>query len=195
MSLVVALSLVSSPSLAQVSLRDLAEPAAPPRANSAPPSRRVAPGKTSERIAEGTEVRVRLEEQLSSATNAAGDTFSISTDEEIELADGVVIPAGFRGKGEVVEAHKKEMLGKAGELAIRLDYVRIGSIRVHLRANKAGQGRSGLTTALVLSFIVTPLFLMHHGADLVFPRGQAITAYVDEDVDIPLPIPSSPRLD
>jgi hypothetical protein len=140
-------------------------------------------------------VRVRIEDQLSSATSAAGDTFSISTDEDIELPDGGVIPAGYRGRGEVVEAHKKEMLGKGGELAIRLDYVRIGNVRVHLRANKTGEGKSGLTTALVLSFVLTPLFLMHHGGDVVFPKGQSIKAYVDDDVDVPLPAPAPPRID
>ena len=89
-----------------------------------------------ERIPEGTEVRVRLDEQLSSATSSSGDTFSISTDEDIRLADGAVIPSGYRGRGEVTAAHKKEMLGKAGEISVRLDYIRIGDVRVHLRAAK-----------------------------------------------------------
>ena len=146
-------------------------------------------------IPEGTEVRVRLNEQLSSATNVEGDEFSITTDEPIELSDGTIIPAGFRGKGEVTEAHKKGMLGKAGELHIRLDYVRIGDTRLHLRAEKGGEGRSGVGTTVVLTLLVTPLFLMHHGADLVYPHGLKITAFVDQDTKLPLPLPSPPQVD
>jgi hypothetical protein len=138
---------------------------------------------------------VRFEEELSSATAQAGDTFSISTDDEIHLDDGTVIPAGYRGKGEVSEAHKKEMLGKAGELKVSLDYVRIGDVRVHLRANKSGEGQNTLTTTIVLTVLLTPLFLMHHGHEIVFPKGTTVTAYVDEDTTIPLPVAPPPKAD
>lgn len=146
-------------------------------------------------LAEGTPIRIRLEDQLSSATNHAGDEFTISSDDDIDLSDGTILPAGYRGRGEVVEAHKKEMLGKPGELDIRLDYIRIGATRVRLRATKSGEGRSGQTTTIVLSFLLTPLFLMHHGANVVFPRGQTITAYVDEDTILPVPVPPPPHLE
>ena len=140
-------------------------------------------------------MKLRLEDQLSSASATAGDTFAISTDEEIRLPDGTVIPAGFRGKGEVTEAHKKGMLGKAGELSVRLDYVRIGDVRVHLRADKSAEGKNSVTTTVVLTLLITPLFLMHHGHEIVFPKGQLITGYIDQDTDIPLPIPEPPKGD
>ena len=146
-------------------------------------------------IPEGTEVRVRLNERLSSASNVEGDEFSITTDEPIQLSDGTIIPAGFRGRGEVTDAHKKGMLGKAGELHIRLDYFKIADTRVHLRAEKGGEGKSGVATTVVLTLLITPLFLMHHGAELVFPQGQKITAFVDQDTKVPLPLPSPPQVD
>jgi hypothetical protein len=170
-----------------------AAPLAP--AQHASPSSPAALPPNSERIPEGTEVKVRFDEDLSSATAQAGDTFSISTDEDIRLDDGTVIPAGYRGKGEVSDAHKKEMLGKAGELKVRLDYVRIGDVRVHLRANKSGEGQNTLTTTIVLTVLLTPLFLMHHGHEIVFPKGTTVTAYVDEDTTIPLPIADPPKAD
>ncbi len=79
-------------------------------------------------------------------------------------------------------------MGKAGELNVRLDYLRIGDIRVHLRGNQGGEGKSMQSTAIALSLLVTPLFLLRHGHDMVFPKGQHITAYVDEDATIPLPL-------
>lgn len=162
------------------------------QAQPAQPKAAPAPAKTAVVIPEDTEVRVRLDQRLSSASNVEGDEFSITTDEPIKLPDGTIIPAGFRGRGEVTEAHKKGMLGKAGELHLRLDYIRIGDTRVRLRADKGGQGKSGVGTTVVLTVLITPLFLMHHGAELVYPRGQKITAYVDDDTRLPLPIPSPP---
>jgi hypothetical protein len=41
---------------------------------------------------------------------------------------------------------------------------------------------------VVLTVLITPLFLMHHGADLTYPRGQKITAFVDEDTKLAFPV-------
>jgi len=148
-----------------------------------------------EKLPEGTEIKVRLDQALSSATAVAGDTFAISTVEEIRLPNGTVIPAGYRGKGTVTAAEKRGMLGKAGQLDVSLDYVRIGEVRVHLRANKGGEGKSGVTTTIVLSLLITPLFLMHHGHEMVFPKGQVVTTYVDDDATIALPLAPAPKDD
>src|ERR1700719_4165232 len=53
------------------------------------------------RLPEGTEVTLSLDDALSSATSVEGDKFSITLDQPIKLADGTVIAAGYRGKGEV----------------------------------------------------------------------------------------------
>ena len=100
----VALCVIAGQGLAQgvvtiPAARPLTAPA-PPLTEAPPPAR------TSVRIPEGTEVRVQFDEQLSSATASSGDTFSISTDEDIRLSDGTIIRAGYRGKGEVTSADK-----------------------------------------------------------------------------------------
>jgi hypothetical protein len=77
-------------------------------------------------IPEGTEILVVFNEKLSSATSANGDRFSITTVEPIKLADGTIIPAGYRGAGEVTNAKKRGMMGKGGELNVRIDYIRVG---------------------------------------------------------------------
>ncbi|MDB5479881.1 MAG: hypothetical protein JWO83_934 [Caulobacteraceae bacterium] len=69
---------------------------------------------------EGTEVQLRLGERLSSATAAVGDTFEIISDEEITLADGTILPTGYSGRGEVTVAERNGMLGKSGQLGIRV---------------------------------------------------------------------------
>ena len=61
------------------------------------------------KVAEGTEVSIRFDEKLSSATNTEGDQFSVSLNEDIELPGGVVIKPGYRGKDEVTSAQKRAL--------------------------------------------------------------------------------------
>jgi len=115
--------------------------------------------------------------------------FAFRTTESIRLSDGTVLPEGYRGRGEVTDVEKKGMLGKAGHLNIRLDYLAVGDVHVHLRRSTGVEGKSGVGTTIALALIVSPLFLMHHGAEAVILKGQAMTAFVDEDTTIAYPPP------
>ena len=153
----------------------------------------VASAPASARLPEGTEVHLQLGERLSSATATVGDTFQVTSDEEIKLPDGTILPAGYAGKGEVTVAEKTGMLGKSGELGIRMNYLRIGDARVRLRSNKSGEGKSGLTNAVVVTILFGPLGLLVHGHSIIYPKGQEVMAYVDQDTQISLPVASPPR--
>ncbi len=194
-ALAVALCAIANQGLAQgvvtiPAARPLTAPAPPLTEAPAPP-----PARTSVRIPEGTEVRVQFDEQLSSATASSGDTFSISTDEDIRLSDGTIIRAGYRGKGEVTSADKNGMMGKAGQLNVRLIYMKIGDMRVRLRASKGEEGKNAVTSTVVLTVLFGPLGLIKHGHNIVIPKGQTMVAYVDDDADIPFPVAPPPRGD
>jgi hypothetical protein len=150
---------------------------------------------THTRIAEGTELRLHLGDRLSSATSTVGDTFVVILDESVRLPDGTVITAGYSGRGEVTVAEKNGMLGKSGQLGLRVDYLKIGDTHVHLRANKAGEGASGVTNTVVVTVLLGPLGLLVHGHSIVYPKGTPITAYVDQDTDVSLPLAAPPTLD
>ena len=171
----------------------LAPQPTPAAAEIAPPVEPSAVVRRTVKLAEGTEIRMIFDEPLSSATSSAGDTFSISTDEDIRLSDGTVLRAGYRGKGEVTSAEKNGMMGKAGQLNIRLVYVRIGDQRVRLRANKGAEGKGAVTSVVVLSVLFGPLGFLKHGHNIKIPAGQSITAYVDEDTDLTVPVDPPPR--
>jgi len=115
--------------------------------------------------------------------------FAFRTTEAIQLPDGTVLPEGYRGRGEVTDVEKKGMLGKAGHLNLRLDYFAVGDVHVRLRRSTGVEGKSGVGATVALALIVSPLFLMHHGAEAVIPKGQAMTAFVDEDTQITNPPP------
>ena len=153
----------------------------------------VSPIATTAKIPEGTEMLIRFNDRLSSATNSAGDKFSISLDDQIKLADGTVIPAGYAGRGEVTEADKKGFMGKAGELNIRIDYLRIGDARIRLRASKGNEGKGAMGTTIALTLLFGPLGLLKRGHDVEITPGQTITAYVDQDAEVALPLAPPPR--
>lgn len=144
-------------------------------------------------VPEGTEFSMRLEEALSSSTATEGDRFTISLDEDVELPDGTVLRAGYRGVGEVVEARDYGMLGKSGKLNVRLVYLKVGDERIRLRANKGAKGdvRVGATVATVILFWPAAPFIK--GKDVSIKKGTRLTAYADQDVELPSPLPTPPE--
>jgi hypothetical protein len=166
-----------------------AQAAQPPVAPAAPPT------PTTIKVPEGTEVHLHLAEQLSSATANAGETFSIVTDQEITLPDGTVLPAGYSGKGEITQVEKAGMLGKPGSISIRLIYMKVGGVHVRLRSNRSGEGKSNVTAMVVTTVLLTGLGLFIRGHSFVFPKGQPLVGYVDDDFTLPLPIAPPPALD
>lgn len=144
-------------------------------------------------VSEGTEFQIRVEDALSSSTAHEGDRFTISLDDDVKLTDGTVLRAGYRGVGEVVEARDNGMLGKNGKLNIRLLYLKIGDDRVKLRANKGAKGetRVGATVATVILFWPAAPFIK--GKDVSIKKGTIMTAYADQDVTLPTPVPTPPE--
>lgn len=138
-------------------------------------------------IPEGTELSIKFDDDVSSASATVGDEFTIESVDPVTLPDGQVLPAGLKGVGEVTAAHKRGMMGKGGELSVRLDYLRLGSAHIRLRGAKGGSGKdsTGATVALVVLF--GPLGLLKHGHEMTINKGQKVVAYVDQDIDVPLP--------
>lgn len=186
---VLAAVLATAPQLASAQIMLPAVAAAAPTPVTAPP----APAMTKVKLREGEELVIRFEDRLSSGSNTAGDQFSIALEEDMKLADGTVIRAGYRGRGEVTEAKKKGFMGQAGELNVRLNYIRLGDTRVRLRASKGGEGKGAMGATIALTVLFGPLGLLKRGHDIEIKPGQTLTAYVDQDADIDLPLPPPPE--
>lgn len=146
-------------------------------------------------VPEGTELAMRLEDAISSNTAHEGDRFTVSLDEDVKLPDGTMLRAGYRGVGEVVEARDNGMLGKNGKLNVRLVYLKVGDDRIRLRANRGSKGetRVGATVATVILFWPAAPFI--RGKDVSIKKGTVLTAYVDQDVKLPSPLPPPPVAD
>lgn len=152
----------------------------------------VAPAASTIELPEGTEMRIRFNEKLSSATAAARDRFTVTLDEPIQLNGGLVIAEGYRGSGEVTVADKKGFMGKAGQLNVRLDYLRIGDTRVRLRASKGQEGKGAVGATIALTVLFGPLGLLKRGHDIEIQPGQSLVAYVDSPTTLTTPLAPPP---
>jgi hypothetical protein len=136
------------------------------------------------KIVEGTDIRLRLLDKLSSASSVEGQRFNLEVDNDV-MVDGVVaIPRGAKAVGTVLAVHKRGHIGKAGELNVQLDYVLVGEQHVRIRAASGKEGDSKVGSAVALTVLFGPLGLLKRGKDVEMNPGTMFSGYVDETVTI-----------
>ena len=81
-------------------------------------------------LRDGTDVDLQFATTLSSKTSSEGDPVTLTLVDDVKVGDVVVVKAGSRAIGEVTKAEKSGMMGKAGELNIRLDYLKAGDVKI-----------------------------------------------------------------
>jgi hypothetical protein len=153
-----------------------------------PPATSVSP----HTLFDGTPVKLRLSETISSADTKVGQEIPFEVVEEVKIDDAVVLPKGATAIANVTEAEHKRTMGRAGKLNISISYARLADQeKVALRAVKdtKGGGHVGaMTGAIVATSIVffpaAPLFLFIHGKDVTIPQGTEITAFVEGDMHL-----------
>jgi len=136
-------------------------------------------------LKEGTEVKLKFRDNLSSKTAAEGDPVNLTLDQDLKVGEVTVARAGAAAVGTISQAKKSGMLGRAGELNMRLDHLLAGDSRVKLRGSKGkqGEGKEGTTVALTVLF--GPIGLIKHGKNVEIKEGTALVAYVDQDIELP----------
>ena len=136
-------------------------------------------------LKEGTDVKLKFAQDLSSKTAAEDDPVNLVLDEDLKAGDVVVAKAGAKALGTVTHVKKAGMMGKAGELNMRLEYVLVGDSRMKLRGTKGkeGQGKEGAAVALTVLF--GPIGLIKHGKNVEIKEGTPLSAYVDQDFTVP----------
>ncbi len=164
--------------------------AAPPAATAAPASAPVMTADGKYQLHEGDDVNLQFAQDLSSKTASEGDPIELTLAEDLKVGNIVVAKAGAKAFGEVTKASKSGMMGKAGDLSIRLDYLKVGDIKVKLRGSKGKEGESGTTSAVVLTVLFGPIGLIKHGKNVEIKTGQALHAYLGEDIAL-APVPAS----
>jgi biopolymer transport protein ExbD len=138
-------------------------------------------------LKEGADVSLKFAQDLSSKTANDDDSVGLVLDQDIKIGDVVVVKAGAKAVGTITHAKKAGMMGKAGELNMRLDYLITDSGRLRLRGTKGkeGEGKVGATVALTVLF--GPIGLIKHGKDVEIKQGTPLLVYTDENYDVPAP--------
>ena len=141
-------------------------------------------------IPDGTRIRVRLDQALSSGTADAGQTVELSVTEPVKVNGQTVIPEGSRVTGTVTEAHEKRHMGRAGKLDFSIDRVRAVDgewvpLRYTLNKNSGGSHAvsTGVLTAsaAVLFWPAAPAFLLIKGKDVTINKGVVFETFTDQD--------------
>jgi len=143
-------------------------------------------------LLDGTAIKLRLAENLSSETSKTGDQVPFEVTEEV-VVDGVtVIPKGAQALATVTNAEPKKRMGRGGKLDVNVDSVRLADgEKAQLRAVKDSNGGGhvgAMTGAMVATAIVffpaAPLFLFMHGKSVDIPKGTEVTAFVQGDMKL-----------
>jgi hypothetical protein len=160
----------------------------------ATPSAQAAPSQppTPNTLMDGTPVKLRLSQTISSANTKLGQEIPFEVVEDISVDHVVVLPKGATAIANVTDVEHKKSMGRAGKLNISISYARlIDQEKVALRAtqdNKGGGHVGAMTGAIVATSIVffpaAPLFLFIHGKDITIPQGTEITAFVQGDMHL-----------
>jgi hypothetical protein len=141
-------------------------------------------------IPDGTKLRVRLDQSISSATAEQGQAVELSVTEAVKIADRTVIPDGARVTGTITEAQEKRRMGRAGKLDFSIDRVRtVDGEWVPLRYSVTKRNgdshavRTGVITAgaAVLFWPAAPAFLLMKGKDVTLNKGMVFDTFTDQD--------------
>jgi hypothetical protein len=147
----------------------------------------------------GTPVQIELAEPVSTQHQKTGDTFALRLAAPLIVNDRILLREGTPGVGDVVEASKPGLGGKAAKLVLGARYLEIGHQRVPLEGlqlARAGRRNGTAASAVGLTGIVfAPLGfigLAVHGGNVDFPAGESATARLASDVVLPSQGPAPP---
>jgi LssY C-terminus len=138
-------------------------------------------------IPDGTPVKLRLAESVSSAHARVGDLLDFTVVRDVNVGGFTVIPAGTEARGSVTEVKGRRILGMGGKVSLKLDSLElVNGDRVELRGSKEVKGGSrtklmaGAMIATALIFLpATPIFLLTRGHTSTVVKSTEITATID----------------
>ncbi len=102
-------------------------------------------------IPDGTRIRVRLEENLTSETAELGETVDFSVTQEVHVGDAIAIANGARATGSIVRREGRRTLTRGGELDFTIERVQMVdgnwlSVRYHPMKN---HGKNGVAVGVL----------------------------------------------
>lgn len=143
-------------------------------------------------LQDGTPVKMRLAENLTSASAKTGQQVAFEVLEEVNVEGVPVIAKGAPALATVTTAEPRRSMGRGGKLDVNIDSVRLmDGEKAALSATQQakGGGHTGAMTAgmvgtALVFFPAAPLLLFVHGKDITIPKGTEVTAFVAGDMKL-----------
>jgi hypothetical protein len=135
-------------------------------------------------LREGEEVCLKFTQSLTSKVAVVDDTVEFVLADDLRVGDAIVAKAGAKAVGTVTNAQRAGMFGKGAELAVRLDYLKVGAVKVKLRGSRAREGQSAQGSAIALTVLLGPIGLFKHGKEINIAEGTPLKGFVSSDVSL-----------
>jgi hypothetical protein len=144
-------------------------------------------------IPDGTRIRLRLDQTISSATAEEGQTVELSVTEPVKVDGQVVIKEGARATGTVVVAQEKRRMGRAGKLDFSVDRVRAEDgewVPLRYTLNKKQGDSKAVSTGVITAGVAVvfwpaaPFMLLRHGKDIQVNKGVTVEVFTDSNHDM-----------
>jgi hypothetical protein len=127
-------------------------------------------------LTEGTELTLRMAQDISSRAARPGEPIELTLAEDLKVDDAIVAKAGARALGEVVQGKRPDVWGEAGEVSLRVHFLRVGDQKVEIRGAIGSAGTR---------------YVIIRGSQAVIKAGTPVKAFVAADVEVvPLPKPA-----
>jgi hypothetical protein len=127
------------------------------------------PAKAIVLLREGTEVSLKLAQDVNSRAAKPNEPIELALAEDLKVGDLTAARAGSRALGSVVHAKKPDFWGEAGEVNIRITFLKAGATKVPLRG-AAGE--------------VGARYVVIRGSQAILKTGTLLKAYVAEDTAV-----------
>ena len=152
-------------------------------------------------VPDGTKIRVRLEQNLSSDTVEAGQTVDFRVTQEVRIGDAVAIASGAPAQGTIISAEARRRMGRGGKLALTVEKVQMVDgnwLSVRYTPVKA-EGKGHIASTAVMTGIfgaiflpAAPLGLLKKGRDAELIKGRSFDVFSDENATVMAVAASTP---
>jgi hypothetical protein len=169
-------------------------PAPTPRQAANAPQQALIEGCRQPCLEDGTPVKLRFAQTVSSEDAHVNDHVEFEVLEDIRVSDVLIIPKGGLAWGTVTEAQPKRRMARGGKLEVVMDSVRlVDGEKAALRATKEVKG-GGHTGAMTAGIVVTgliiwpaaPFFLFMHGKEVTIPKDTEVPTFVNGNFQLDL---------
>jgi len=117
---------------------------------------------------------------------------SLEVLDDVQFGNATAIRRGAQAHGVITVAHGKGRMGRAGAVALRVDYVAaadgsrviVSAERHQKGSNSAGTISTGIVVSAVLFAPVAPLWLLKKGKDTDIPAGTPVEVFTTGDTQV-----------